>query len=215
MKGKFVLTLVLLFVLIGAVPAIVSANLSVGVKAGDWIEYDVTFTGTPDQLYSVAWFRMEIVSVQGNLIDVAITQRFINGTVQPYNVTINLETGQLGDDLIIPANLNNGDKFFDINVGNITISGAEERNIAGATRTVLSGSTSQTSFYWDRSTGVRVKSISTEPNFNLTVTVSKTNLWEPQLFGLNPVVFYAIVIVVVAIIAIAVLIAILVTRRKK
>jgi hypothetical protein len=215
MKGKFVLMFVLLFVLIDAVPAIVSANLSVGVKAGDWIEYDVTFTGTPDQLYSVAWFRMEIVSVQGNLIDVTITQRFINGTVQPYNVTVNLETGQLGDDLIIPANLNSGDKFFDINVGNITISGAEERNFAGASRTVLSGSTSQTSFYWDRSTGVRVKSISTEPNFNLTVTVSKTNLWEPQLFGLNPVVFYAIVIVVVAIIAIAVLIAILVSRRKK
>jgi hypothetical protein len=40
-------------------------------------------------------------------------------------------------------------------------------------------------------------------------------LWEPQLFGLNPVVFYAIVIVVVALIAIAVLIAILVSRRKK
>jgi hypothetical protein len=213
MKGKFVLMFVLLFVLIGAVPSFVSANLSVGVKAGDWIEYNVTTTGTPDQLHSVAWFRMEIVSAQGNLIDVAITQRFINGTVQPYNVTLNLETGQLGDYLIIPANLNTGDKFFDINLGNITISGAEERNFAGATRTVLSGSTSQTSFYWDKSTGVRVKSISTEPNFNLTTIVAKTNLWEPQLFELNPVVFYAIVIVVVVVIA--VLIVMFVSRRKK
>jgi hypothetical protein len=76
---------------------------------------------------------MEVVDVQIKDINLVITTKFSNGTLLNETLTLNLETGQLGDDFIIPANPNSGDTFFDKRQGNITISGVEERTGAGAT----------------------------------------------------------------------------------
>jgi hypothetical protein len=127
--------------------------------------------------------------------------------------TLNLETGQLGDDFIIPANLNSGDTFFDKNAGNITISGVEERTYAGATRTVMHAATSETTYYWDQATGVLVEGISKFPDYTMNTLVDQTNMWQPQLLGLDPTVFYALVIG--AIVLIVVVLAFLIVRRKK
>ncbi|TRO53574.1 hypothetical protein E2P61_00805, partial [Candidatus Bathyarchaeota archaeon] len=99
----------------------VLAEVSVGVKTGDWIEYNVNYTGTPTEGHDVTWARMEIEDVQGKSVNVAIMVEYSNGTRETISVTLNLEIGQLGDDFIIPADLNSGDTFFDKNVGNITI----------------------------------------------------------------------------------------------
>jgi len=212
MDRKFALVFALAVVVMGIAPAIVFAEISVGVKQGDWIEYQVSYTGTPDPSHAISWARMEIASVQGKEISLEMTTRFSNGTQLNETTTLNLMTGQLGDDFIIPANLNTGDTFFDKNAGNITISGTEKRTYAGATRTVVYGSTPHTIFYWDKSTGVAVEGRSTFAEFTMTTIATKTNMWQPQLFGLDPVVFYVLLIAVVAILAV---IAILVIRRKK
>lgn len=82
-----------------------------------------------------------------------------------YVTNLNLQTGKLGEAFIIPANLNNSDVFFDGNLGNITISGLEERTYAGANRTVVQAATSESTCYWDKATGFLVKGNSQCPDY--------------------------------------------------
>jgi hypothetical protein len=213
MDGKLALIIAGLIVLLGSVPVAASAAVSVGVKQGDWIEYQVSYTGTPPESHAISWAKMEVVGVQGAVINVNVTTRFSNGTLLNEAVTLNLETGQLGDEFIIPANLNSGDIFFDEHFGNITISDVEQRACAGATRTVVRASTPTTMFYWDRATGVFVEASSSLNGYILNSKADKTDMWQPQIFGLDPTVLYALA--VVAAVAILILIAFFVVRRKK
>lgn len=211
MNRKLCLTIILFTILVGV--GNVLAEVSVGVKTGDWIEYQVEYTGTPPEGHAVTWARMEIMSVQGKSVSVEITVEYSNGTQEKMTITLNLEAGQLGDDFIVPANLNSGDFFFDKNVGNITISSVEEKTCAGATRTVTHATTSETTYYWDKATGVLVEGNSQFPEYTMNTIVDKTNIWQPQLFGLDPAVFYVLVIGAVALIV--VVLTFLITKRKK
>jgi hypothetical protein len=207
---KLSFTIILFITLIGV--GNVLAEISVGVKKGDYIEYQVAFTGTPSEGHDVTWARMEIKEVQGESVNVEITSTHANGTQESFVANLNLQTGQLGDDLIIPANLNVGDMFFDINVGNITISGVEEKTYAGATRTVVHATTPETTYYWDKATGILVEGKSTFPDYTMNTIADKTNMWQPKLLGLDPTVFYAFV---GATVLIVVGLAFLIVRRKK
>ena len=211
MNRKLGLTIAFFMILICVGNVI--AEISVGVKKGDWIEYQVTYTGTPTEGHDVTWARMEIKDVQGKNISVDITVDHSNGTREGMTITLNLETGQLGDDFVIPANLNSSDTFFDKNVGNITISSVEERTYAGATRAVAHATTPETTYYWDKATGILVEGNSRFPEYTMNTIVDKTNIWQPQLLGLDPTVFYALVIG--TIVLIAVVLAFLIARRKK
>lgn len=217
MNKRFIASTVLfLLIFSAALPAFVSASVNVGVKKGDWIEYQVSATGVSPEGHDAKWARMDVTNVQGTAINLNVTTQYGNGTFLYENVTLNLETGQLGDDFFVPANLQAGDVFFDAHAGNITISGVEQRTYAGVERTVISGNTLQTSFYWDKATGILVEAHSSYPDYNFTmVTVAdKTNIWEPQVLGLEPAVFYSVIVAVI-LIAVAAVAVILVLRKKK
>jgi hypothetical protein len=211
MKRKLCLTITLLTIVLLGVGNVL-AEISVGVKKGDWAEYHVEYTGTPPEGHDVIWARMEIEDVQGKIVNANVTVEFSNGTQETMAETWNLETGQLGDDFISPANLDKGDTFFDKTAGTITISSVEEKTYAGATRTVAHATTPATSYYWDRATGLLVEGNSKLPGYTMNTTITETNIWQPQLFGLDAAVFYALVIVAAVLIAVAVLV---VVRRKK
>ena len=182
--------------------AVASAEIIVGVKQGDWIEYKVTVTGNVPEQHNVTWSKIEIMAVEGKNIDIKITSRYSNGTEETATSTLNLETGQIGDAFIIPANLDKGDTFRS-SEGNITVSGVEERTYAGATRSVVYASTARTMFHWDQSTGFLVEATSSYPDFTLTTKVEKTNMWQTQIFGIDPFVFIVpIIAVIVAVSAI-------------
>ncbi len=210
MNRKLHLAIILFTVFVGL--GTVLAEISVGVKTGEWIEYHVEYTGTPTEGHDVTWARMEIKDLQGKSVSVEITAEYSNGTQETMTITLNLETGQLGDDFIIPADLNTGDTFFDKNVGNITISSVEEKTYAGATRTVAHASTSETTYYWDKATGVLVEGNSQFPEYTMNTIVDRTNIWQPQLLGVDPAVFYTLLIGIAVLIA--VLLALIVRRRK-
>ena len=218
MNKRFITSTVLCLLIItaAALPAFVSATVNVGVKKGDWIEYQVSATGVSPEGHDAKWARMEVTNVQGTAINLNVTTEYGNGSFLYENVTLNLATGQLGDDFFVPANLAAGDVFFDAHAGNITISGVEQRTYAGAERTVISGSTPQTSFYWDKATGILVEAHSSYPDYNFTMATfaDKTNIWEPQVLGLKPVVFYSMIVAII-VIAGAVVATVLVMRRKK
>jgi hypothetical protein len=211
MNKKIGLTIALLMVLICT--GNVLAEVSVCVKKGDWAEYQVDYTGTPPEGHDVTWARMEVKDIQGKSVYAEITVEFSDGTNETMTTTLDLETGQLGDDFIVPADLNSGDTFFDKNAGNITISNVEEKTYAGATRTITHATTPETSYYWDKATGVLVEGNSSLPWYTMNTIVTKTNIWQPQLFGLDPTVFYALVIG--AVVLIVFVLTFLIARRKK
>ena len=204
MTRKIALYLICLAVLVGMLfSAAVSAEIAVGVEQGDWIEYKVTATGTVPEEHNVTWDKIEIIAVEEKKIDIEITSRYSDGREETANSTLNLETGQIGDAFIIPANLDNNDTFLEQNEGNITISEVEKKTYAGANRKVAFANTSQTMFYWDRSTGFLVEATSSYPDFTLTTKVEKTNMWQTQILGIDPFVFIVpIIAVIVAVSAI-------------
>ncbi len=188
--------------------------LFVGVKVGDWIEYKVTATGNPPEVHNVQFARMEIVSVQGPEIKANVTTQDKSGVFSSLIMDMNLEKGQVGAWFIIPSNLNEGDSFYDINLGrNITIEGQEQKNYAGAVRTVINATTSERIKDWDKVTGVFVKSIDKLSGYTINATAIRTNMWHPQILGLDQIVFYALVVVVVFIIAVIIVFVFIVRRR--
>ena len=200
MTRKFALHMICLAVLVGMhFSAVASAEIVVGVKQDDWIEYTVTVTGNVPEQHNVTWSKIEIMAVEGKKIDIKITSRYSNGTEETATSTLNLETGQIGDAFIIPANLDKGDTFRS-SEGNITVSGVEERTYAGATRSVVYASTALTMFHWDQSTGVVVEATSSYPDFTLATKAETTNMWQTQAFVLDPL--FSIVLVVLVIVVV-------------
>ncbi|NLE05594.1 MAG: hypothetical protein GX638_12445, partial [Crenarchaeota archaeon] len=109
-----------------------------------------------------------------------ITSQYENGTITFENIILNLETGVVGDDFIIPANLTLGDEFFDINQGNITITDIEEKTIAGSQRSIIKGNTNETSYCWDQKSGMLVSAITITPNYTMKTSLNATNIWKTQ-----------------------------------
>jgi hypothetical protein len=212
MTRKLALYMICLAVLVGMLfSAVASAEIVVGVKQGDWIEYEVTYTGDVPEEHDVTWSKIEIISAEGKKIDIEITSRYSDEIEETETATLNLETGQIGDIFIIPANLDNGDTFPKQDKGNITIIGVEKRTYAGATRSVVYASTSLTMFYWDRSTGFLVEATSSYPDFTIITKAEKTNMWQTQIFGIDPIVFIVPIIAVI----VAVLAIFLIRKMKK
>lgn len=190
--------------------AIASAEIVVGVKEGDWMEYKVTGTGNIPEEHNVTGAKIEILAVDGKKIDVKITSTYSDGREENTTATLNLETGQIGDCFIIPANLNEGDTFPEQTGGTITIRGVEEKTYADATRTVVYANTSQTKFYWDRSTGILLEATSSYPDFTIVTKAENTNIWQTQTFGIDPIVPIVLIAAVIG----AVL-AIVLAKTKK
>jgi hypothetical protein len=120
---------------------------------------------------------MEIISVQGPEVKANVTTEDNNGVFSSLVMDMNLEKGEIGAWFLIPANLNVGDTFYDINLGrNITIEGQTQKVYAGAIRTVINATTSERIKDWDKATGVFVKSIDTLPDYTVNATITKTNM---------------------------------------
>ena len=190
--------------------AVSFAVVSVGVKKGDWIEYTVAFAGKATEGHDVVSAKIEITNVQGALITVKIDSTDANGKQDSDTVTLDLEKGKLGDQFIIPANLNVGETFLD-NVGNVTITGSEERVVAGAERTILYVSAEQRAVYWDKSTGILVGGQYSTAGFTMTTKLDKTNVWQSQLQSDNTI----YVLLALAVLLLGLTLVVFAIRRKK
>lgn len=193
---------ILILILVFSLLFNVSADLSVGVKPGDWVAYDVNYTGSPTQGHDIVWARMEILSVSEHLIAVSMTSKFSDNTTDVSEATLNLDTGDLIDNFIIPANLTAGNSFLSKNLGNVTIGQNEQRSYAGATRSVCITSTSSSTYIWDQATGVSVEGLTQTEEYTIHSIISETNLWQPSSKGLNPESMFVLIGLVVIVIVI-------------
>ncbi len=195
---------------------LVEADISVGVKPGDWMEYSVSTTGTPPEAHDVTWARMEIMDVEGSVLHANITVINVNGEVSSSIRTFNFTAGQVQAWIIIPSNLNPGDTFYDASIpGDVTIQGQEQKTVAGATRTITYASDPDKYKEWDKATGMYTETMDNLENYTINAYATATNMWAPQILGLDQTVFYAIVTLVVAVIVVAVLVLVVFRRKRK
>ena len=187
---------------------------TVNLKKGEWIEYQVLAIGDFPGEHNVNWTRIEIIDVRGEIILLNVTVQLTTGPYVYYNDTVDFEKGELMEGFFLPSNVTDGDVFFDKLVGNITVSGVEHRTYGGADRTLVVGVAPETTYYWDKAKGIMVEAHSSYPSFNYTVDTiaEKTNMWQAQILGLDPTVFYAIT---VGIVALTTIIAVFLTYRLK
>ncbi len=205
MQTKHISALVAVFLVLSLVSLVSAAELSIGVQGGDWIEYNVTSTGAPLQGHDVQWARMTVLSEENPTIDVSITSIFTDGSNDTTAYTLNLQTGHLIDDFIIPSNLKVGDTFVDENLGNVTITQTAVQTYAGAERTVVSATVGNNTYVWDQATGVSVEGTSQTSEYTIHSVVSATNMWQPTSAQNSAI---ESVLVVTAVLFIIVLIAI-------
>ena len=220
MNRKLVLLMTWVIVLIDMLVPAVSTEISVGVKEGDWIEYNLTITGTPEYTYPT-WMKIEIQSIEETTVTVKLTMNMSDGTQDTQTTSANIETGSGGNVFIIPADLKDGDTFHLEYYGDITISGVETRTYVGASRTVVQATATPKEddvpieFSWDRSTGVLVEVSQSQVNYTMSMKTDKTNMWQAQPFGLpiDPTLLY--VLIIVAIVIVATVAFFMIRRRKK
>ena len=196
--------------------AVAFADLPVGVKKGDWIKYQVTVTGNPPPEENITWARMDITGVQGETININVQTGYANGTIYPENgITLNLATGAIGDGFFVPTNLTPGDQYRTEYEGIINITSVGQLEAGGAERTVLSGVSSQTTYYWDKQAGIMVAATSNLTGYTIFTKTSGTNIWQPQFLGLDLTVFYELVVVVIAVVVASVVIVVILVWHKK
>ncbi len=215
MYKKMAVVFIVLVFLVSTLAVQAQSQIIVGVKVGDWIEYNVSTTGTPISGHDITSARLEIIEVQGTAIKANVTSRADNGTVETITRSFNLAEGDIQAWVIIPANLGPGDSFYDASSnGNITVQGENQETFAGAVRTITYVNFTDRQKQWDKATGVFVTTKDILSNYTVSAVANATNMWSPQILGLDQTVFYETVGVVV-VVAVAFLVAIFVFFRRK
>ncbi len=208
MKAFTALTLVSMIVSVSLLvsPALAYGDLSVGVKKGDWIEYNINVIGTPPPIHNVTWMRIEVLQVQEAALQVNLTNKFANGTFFSSIWKFNFTEGQTEGWIIIPSSLSPGDAFYDASKpANITIQGQLQKTVSDASRTVTYANDSMKTKEWDKATGVFTQSSENLGNWSANVYATATNLWNPQILGLDQIMFFLIIAIATLAVVIVVL----------
>jgi hypothetical protein len=205
-KYCLLIAVCLLFILIPSA----YAQVNVGLKEGDWVEYTATYTGNPPETYPET-IRIEIQNIQDTTITLEIDRDLLNGTKDVRTHSFDLEDGA-PDLIIIPANLNVGDEVNHAGVGSFTVEGTADYEFEGETRDLIYASVVGAEFKWDRTTGILIQADQSTDTFTQTWLAVDSNIEQTQASDLDPMLLYGIIIVVAIIIIIAV---VLVLKRKK
>lgn len=172
-------------------------NFTIGVKNGDWMEYNVVCKGDIPLDHNVTWAKIEVLEVKNELIFANITSKYSDNRNESETSILNIQTGEIGEGFIIPANLGQGDKFLEEFEGTITINKVEEKTIANEKRIVVGADTPNTSFYWDQKTGFLVEANTTNTSFSIISKAIKTNIWQHTIFGIDLILVISILLLVV------------------
>jgi hypothetical protein len=193
---------------------------AVGVKPGYWVEYSVKTTGTPPAAQDINWAKIQILDVDGEQFHANFTVRYVYGTLSSSVRTFDFSVGNVETWIIIPANLDPGQSFYDsLSNSNVTIQGQMTKEVAGAALTVtyvnLTITDIQRHKEWDKATGFYIQSVDFLSNYTVNAKATATNIWSPQILGLNQTVFYSVVVIVIVALALLVSALFFAWKRKK
>ncbi|MHA1685520.1 MAG: hypothetical protein ACTSYD_03830 [Candidatus Heimdallarchaeaceae archaeon] len=176
---------------------VITASLSEykpGVKAGEWIEYNIGWENCPYTVYQVK-VRREILEVTGTKLKINMTIWYSDGTI---NSTI--REGDIIDGtgacalMLIPANLTKGDIVHVQGFDDIKIDGETEKEYLKCKRKVVYANFSSKGFnvliYWDKVKGVTLEMISKHFHYTSSdekiydysnfVYISNTNMFSSE-----------------------------------
>jgi len=213
-RKRCILVATIIVLLTGATsPA--AAHLSLAVKTGDWIEYDVQGSVSPEYTLTVSFLSItetnltiqstQTVSATGALT-LNYTQNLDFGTNEDFPISSNsFLTARV---FLIPNGSVVGDSvYLGSEFGNRTIVSETTRSYAGADRIVACCNftllLNQYVFYWDRQTGVLVEATMSHGTTSDSFSAIDTNMWT----GLSD---WWVWLIIAAVIALGIL-----TSRKK
>jgi len=214
LRFSALLSVCLMMAVLGSTLASATVDYGVVVRAGDWIEYYSIVTGIAPAESNLTSSRLEVLSVDETAIYVNVTTRYSDGTMFARQFMLDESTGALGDVLVVPSNLNIGDQFYDRVQGNFTVTGEEQRTVAGVQRTVVSSQKGVTTYSWDKKTGVMVEADSVFEDFRLDTTMASTNIWQLKTTGLELIVLYGVIVLILVTVLAVVAFQVLVRRAK-
>ena len=220
------------------VAPVLAVSTSPGVSINNYVTLSWYAVNVPS-VHVINWEKIEVVSVSGKEVTWRMTGQMADGSAFPDNGNTyfnNFETGEtnythsdLG--LIIPANLNAGDKLI-VGPTTFTVNSTEIRTYLNVSRTInvitlvahvvtSNGPGNTTSTYvYDQSSGMLlenedqiVSSNVTVPRSYIDMSVSATNLFSAQTNQMPVEVIYAVV--AAAIIAAICASTIIISRRRK
>ncbi len=213
-KGRKASSLAMILVCLSVLMAsVLGANYSVGIKAGDWVKYAVTSTGSPPDVYSfnLTWMKIEFVNVAGTDVTYCGILHLENWTETNQTVTFDLASASSAP--LIPANSKVGDTVYS-GANSVVIAGETTRSYAGASRLVLNALALQyggnMTYYFDKQTGVTLEVYSVYSDYTVSLVATETNLWSGGILGLEWWMWVTILVVAVIVVAVA-----LVLRRRK
>ena len=68
---------------------------------------------------------------------------------------------------------------------------------------------------WDKATGFYIQSEDNLGTYTVNAQAIATNIWSPQILGLNQNVFYLIVAAIVVVIAVVAAVAVIARKKKR
>jgi len=177
-----------LILLIGIFSSVtVLAQVSVGVKAGDWIEYEVSYIGTPPSPDDrITRIKHEVLQVDGTFVELNRTTECADGEQYhgAYSLAIQDKSDKKGGHLeLIPANLSIGDVLFVSDyVGEVLVDRIVKESFAGSMRDVLYADHAWfVGFCWDRQTGFLLMETFDSERYSRVTVADYTNIWEVQI----------------------------------
>ncbi len=192
---KAVIALIAALLIPSLFPYHTSAEASIGVKTGDWAEYEAYYVnGRADDTPEITGYRIEVKTVQGKNVSLTITTKLGSKTSYDQTTSSSIDAGMFNLPFLAPANLNKDDVFnATVSVRPVKVIDVVEREYAGVKRTVLStdpsfwrmnifvkGGLGKPALYWDRATGVlaEVDFLVNQFGMHHVIKLSKTNMWE-------------------------------------
>lgn len=178
-------TKIMFLLLCSVLVANASAISSLGIKSGDWIQYDF------QDPTSAGAETIEFLNVVGTNVTIRVTVHWSATMETNRTWTIDMSS----DDnfpytiffgaraYIIPSNLKSGASVYFGEFGNQTIIGEATGTFAGANRKLVyanfSQNLSQYTFYWDEQTGTLVQgTMYLGTVVSEAVVIAGTNLWS-------------------------------------
>jgi hypothetical protein len=176
---------IIVLITIAITPA--AACLSLGVKTGDWVEYDVQGSVSPEYSLTVSF-----LNVTGTNLTMQMTQSPVTSAGPSLNYTENIDFSTNEDFPIIdfftarvcliPNGSEVGDSvYLGKEFGNRTILSETTGSYAGVDRIIVCCNftlqLNQYAFYWDKQTGVLVDATMSYGTISDSVSVIDTNMW--------------------------------------
>jgi hypothetical protein len=182
-RERWILTAVII-VLIAVAITRATAYSSLGVKTGDWIEYDIQGSVSPEYSLTVSF-----LNVTGTNLAMQLTQSTVIGAPLNYTENIDFSTNEdfpigflTARACLIPNGLETGDSvYLGTEFGNRTILSEATRSYAGADRIVaccnFTLQLNRYVFYWDKQTGVLLEATMSHDTTSYNLSVIDTNMW--------------------------------------